>query len=162
MEEGGGGGRRGSRVLRNSLVGRSEHSGDEGDGKIGSSPERVDSARIRADLEDEPKVVQPAETSRENRQQGLGITVLDRSEFLLAGGTEDWEDLSGGDVDRLVMPLLLSFPCFFVCNFCRKSSGSLPGKIGEMFQLIFLFCFFLKFASRSLTRGPGPSRDLWN
>ena len=129
IEEGGGGGRRGSKVLRNSLVERSEHSGDGVDGRAGASPEKVDSAPVPTDPGGGPMVVQPVETSVGDEPQGLGIgiTVLNRSEYLMAGGAEDWEDVNGGDVDRLVQTFFLS--PFFFCNSTKYPQLPYRGKL---------------------------------
>lgn len=98
MEEG----KRISRVSRNSfIVGRSSHSGDEGE-TGGIAEENMDGPFAEQE-EEELRIVDVLE--------GVNNTALEEEEknkHLLAGGTEDWEDLNGGDVDRLVT-LLLGF-----------------------------------------------------
>lgn len=89
MEEG----KRMSRVSRNSfIVGRNSSSGDEGG--IAEGVEGIES------------VFQGGDTSEAAGNRNSVAAVEERSEFLRAGGAEDWEDVDGRDVDRLVYPFL--------------------------------------------------------
>ncbi|RPA98481.1 hypothetical protein L873DRAFT_1028341 [Choiromyces venosus 120613-1] len=99
LEEGGG---RGSRVMRNSYAGRNSQSGDEAEGRISLAADKIESPLL--DKMEEPHGGPAREEAKQNidSPNGLGIASMERSEFLLAGGTEDWEDLNGADVDRFV------------------------------------------------------------
>ncbi|PUU83825.1 hypothetical protein B9Z19DRAFT_754281 [Tuber borchii] len=99
LEEGGKGG---SKITRSSYAGRNSQSGDEAEGRFSLAADKIESPLL--DKTEEPHGGPTEEEVKQSvdRPNGLGITSMERSEFLLAGGTEDWEDLHGGDVDRFV------------------------------------------------------------
>ncbi|KAL7268841.1 hypothetical protein RUND412_008517 [Rhizina undulata] len=121
MEESGGSiGKRGSRCFRNSLVvAANGMTGDEATKRI-SVAETIDDMEIRRSTEDE----EPWSSAEEERRE---VVAVERSEYLLAGGTEDWEDLNGSDVDRLVSP----FECFSETDFSQVALKYYSFKIGE-------------------------------
>jgi len=99
LEEGGKGG---SKVTRSSYVGRNSQSGDEAEGRISLATDKIESPLLGRTEEPHGGLAEEEVKQSIDRPNGLGITSMERSEFLLAGGTEDWEDLHGGDVDRFV------------------------------------------------------------
>lgn len=90
-------GKRMSRVSRNSfVVGRNSSSGDE----VGI-----------AEGEEEGEGVFDGGEISEVLGDRASVVVGERGEFLRAGGNEDWQDVDGRDIDRLVIPFtLLSSP----------------------------------------------------
>lgn len=86
------GGKRMSRVSRSSFVVGQNSSGDEGIAEEEGAEER---------LEEEEGISQVPE-----EEEGSAVAEEEKSRFARAGGTEDWEDIDGRDVDRLVIPFL--------------------------------------------------------
>lgn len=79
-----------SRVSRSSFVVGQNSSGDEGIAEEGGSEEGLEEDGI----------------SEVPEEEGGAVVDTDKSQFARAGGTEDWEDIDGRDVDRSVVPLL--------------------------------------------------------
>lgn len=85
------GGKRMSRVSRSSFVVGQNSSGDEGIAEEEGAEEGLEEEGIRQVPEEE---------------EGSAVAEEEKSRFARAGGTEDWEDIDGRDVDRLVIPFL--------------------------------------------------------
>lgn len=88
-------GKRMSRVSRSSFVVGQNSSGDEGIAEEEGAEEGLEEEGISEVPEEEGSAVVEAE---------------EKSKFARAGGTEDWEDIDGRDVDRFVVPFLLFWP----------------------------------------------------
>lgn len=83
-------GKRMSRVSRSSFVVGQNSSGDEGIAEEDGVEEGLEEQGI----------------SQVPEEEGSAVAEEEKTRFARAGGTEDWEDIDGRDVDRLVIPFL--------------------------------------------------------
>lgn len=92
-------GKRMSRVSRSSFVVGQNSSGDEGIAEEDGAEEGLEEGEERGEEEEEG-------INEVLEEEGGAVVNTNKSQFARAGGTEDWEDIDGRDVDRSVVSFL--------------------------------------------------------